>query len=586
MKRLKYIVLLIVFIMCNTVFASEIPEVTENIAIKTDKPVGLRIKAVLDIQTAESVEATEYGFIVVRKVFLTSKGKTQEEFTLDCGVPYIKGISKGVSDGMQVNKFFEKNDYNLYFTGYIHGIPENYYTEIIVSRPYIIKGNTAFYGEPVETSIYDVAKAVKADTEAFNSLTQEQKNVIDSIIVSVDGEPYEIAQEDLRIVLSSRLVKNLNPTYSVCYDLFNPYTGETHTAVMGRKKSRNPEDITQMLVPSGVVVPMYDGIVQDTTEGYIAVDFNKKIPLWIGSLSLKDGIISVAEHDETLECKECIRQYISRNSVNVSLEQNTPVYVFDGNFEKAEFSLSNTEKVSTKDTSLLCYNTSGSEIVYADYVKAYASVNSNGICEYILVVVNDSGNGVIDEECSLHDECTVTFFCGEKVYTTEIVDFGAYASIPEEPEVDKWDKFCGWALTKTDDKSQVVNLEEFQIREDTDFYAVIIINPNSDVLMSRLTEGCTQLSGITRFPNTKAKDATNIIKDCIGYVLEDAGNGIFVDKDYVKRVYGTKIDEVKYIINNEMTESQRSSYYTFITSIVSKEVQEFMRDYFDFKMTL
>ena len=79
------------------------------------------------------------------------------------------------------------------------------------------------------------------------------------------------------------------------------------------------------------------------------------------------------------------------------------------------------------------------------------------------------------------------------------------------------------------------------------------------------------------------KQTLDIIKNCVGKVIDDAKSGKFIDKNYVIANYSNMIDSVKDLFNNTMTSTERSSFVNAITNErnIDKDVQDFLIDYFD-----
>lgn len=189
MKLLRYIMLIlpIVMLLCFTVFSSDVPEICGKTEIRAENPVGLRVVSVLDALTAYDENTVEYGFITTRKVFLTANGLESSDFTLDSPVSFVKGVSRGEVNGKEVDRFLEKNDTEVYFSCNICGIEQYHYTDVLVVRPYIVFSDGKIgYGEPVEVSLYQTAKAICEDTTVFDSLTPEHQNVISSLVSSTE----------------------------------------------------------------------------------------------------------------------------------------------------------------------------------------------------------------------------------------------------------------------------------------------------------------------------------------------------------------------------------------------------------------
>ena len=138
----------------------------------------------------------------------------------------------------------------------------------------------------------------------------------------------------------------------------------------------------------------------------------------------------------------------------------------------------------------------------------------------------------------------------------------------------------GWSLSNDNDIMGIIDVSEVEISEDTVFYSVIITNPNSDVFMEKLTRGYTQLKSIRRSTGL-TKEVLKLLTDCIGFVLEDANNFIYVDKVHVGLTYADTVARAKQIVNEEMSSSEKSQFVNLITSTVDKDVQDFLYEYFD-----
>ncbi|MBE6680917.1 MAG: hypothetical protein E7600_01350 [Ruminococcaceae bacterium] len=469
MKRIKQTILLLVLtiLICTVTAFAQSPEITGT-SVRIEEPVGIRVIAEIGADFAES-SVEEYGFLVARKVFLTKDGLENTDLTLDSGVRYTKGISYGFENGEPVDRFFDKNDEIVAFAANAHGVPERFYSESLVVRPYaVLKDGSVSYGAPTQTSIYGEAKKLAADTDLYESLSNEQKALVYGVILAVEGEPYILNRDDFRIVLSSEVVKNENPSYSVSYKLFNPFTGEILESVKGRKRSKIRSEIDEMLLSSGCIVPVYDGVVQDTTEGYVVGNISDFVPMWIGNTDLDEGRIYLSVYDKTLACKDCIGEYISENPMSVSANINTPVSVFGGKLENPQFALSDMTRVVSKDKSLLCRNGD----VYSDYVKAYVSIDASQNAEYI-IVISDTDESITDEKCQKHTFFDVSFYIDGELYETRSVLFGTSTSLPEVPEKDGY-TFLYWSQSEN---GEAVNVESEVITQSTTYYAVFEKNP-------------------------------------------------------------------------------------------------------------
>ena len=364
MKTLKYFMmtLAVSILFCFAVSASGAPVITGNAEIRTEEPVGLRVSAQIDAGVAKDEGTIEYGLIVTRKAFLDAKGISAEQFTLDSPVGYSKGVSKGVVGGNNVDIFIDKTKTKVSFSCCISGITPYYYTDTLVIRPYAIFADGKAYGTPLETSLYETAKAVCDNAEAFDSLTDSQKEIV-------------------------------------------------------------------------------SGIVADTKY---AVTF------------IADG-------------KLCHREYVS---------------------------------------------------------------------------------------------------VGEKL-----------VSVPEAPVTQEGMSFAGWSLYNDNDLDKMISPLSLIPEEHTRVYAVIVTE-----FMEKLHRGWIQLDGI--IATGLQKDVLEKIKECIGYVLEDAKSGIETDKDYVKETYTEHVEGVKKMVNKDMTKTERSQFANTITKRVDSDVRDFLTHYFDIDVTI
>lgn len=184
MKTLKYFMMTLVIsiLLCFAIDASDAPVITGNAGIRTDEPVGIRVSAEIASRVAKDKNTTEYGFIVTRKAFLKAKGIPAEHFTLDSPVGYSKGVSKGVVNGVPVDIYNKKTSTKVYFSCSISGITPYYYMDVLVVRPYVVFSERSEYGAPLEISMYDVAKGICCDEDAFDRLSQTERDKVSEIV--------------------------------------------------------------------------------------------------------------------------------------------------------------------------------------------------------------------------------------------------------------------------------------------------------------------------------------------------------------------------------------------------------------------
>jgi len=134
--------------------------------------LGLRFRASAMYEVWDN-EKTEIGFIIAKK---TALGDTELKF--GCGVPTVYGVAK-LGD---FERIYDFDDTSVHFTGVLTGIPSGQEDCVLVGRPYVKLDGVYYYGDPIERSVLEVARAAKADTETFETYSQELKAAIERII--------------------------------------------------------------------------------------------------------------------------------------------------------------------------------------------------------------------------------------------------------------------------------------------------------------------------------------------------------------------------------------------------------------------
>ena len=135
------------------------PVLSEKLSMRTSDQMGIRFKASVSARTRFYCD--EYGLLVTRDTLLSAANLADEDFTKDAAVKMAvgKAYQKGGVD--YVSGMTADGDYE--FTAAIVGIPftKEACTEKIVVRPYVLIGQTAFYGNVRKASLADAANAVK-----------------------------------------------------------------------------------------------------------------------------------------------------------------------------------------------------------------------------------------------------------------------------------------------------------------------------------------------------------------------------------------------------------------------------------------
>jgi len=183
-----------------------------------------------------------------------------------------------------------------------------------------------------------------------------------------------------------------------------------------------------------------------------------------------------------------------------------------------------------------------------------------------------------EEEIIFYD---VFFYFDGEYYMDYEVAAGETVTPPEIPELEEGVTFLGWSLDDNNDPEKIIEVSDLIIEGPTDIYSVLAKNPNSAEFMEKMERGYKQLKKIR--VSGLQKDAIDIIKECIGYVIDDAKSGVFIDKNYVGNNYGNMVSDVKRIVNVDMTSTERSGFVNTITdpSRIDQDVQDFLIDYFD-----
>lgn len=133
------------------------------ISYKDSDPSGIRFIAAADMTEHRTSDVSEYGWIVTRIKLLENESLTVNEFTKDCGVKYVYGVSYQVINGEVTTdiKFRADSDNGaILFSGVLTNIKDTQYDDVLVARPYITyTDGTTVYGAIAEASV----NSAKAD---------------------------------------------------------------------------------------------------------------------------------------------------------------------------------------------------------------------------------------------------------------------------------------------------------------------------------------------------------------------------------------------------------------------------------------
>ena len=79
--------------------------------------------------------------------------------------------------GKKVDRIFESDSVNTFFTAAVYNIPANMYHDVIVVRPFVKIGEEIIYGESMSASILEVANRIAASKDYENF-----KETVDKIL--------------------------------------------------------------------------------------------------------------------------------------------------------------------------------------------------------------------------------------------------------------------------------------------------------------------------------------------------------------------------------------------------------------------
>lgn len=159
------------------------------------KSKGIRFAADLSKPVAYDESTTEYGWIITRESFLSAAGINSACFTASSPVKSIIGGKNygfeakddngdGVIDEDEMRKHFAEDAENIIITAVITGVPEKYYREEFVVRPYIVIDGTTYYGKPFTKSVFDAATSAAANDYAACQGDSDLIAYVDEIIAN------------------------------------------------------------------------------------------------------------------------------------------------------------------------------------------------------------------------------------------------------------------------------------------------------------------------------------------------------------------------------------------------------------------
>ena len=125
------------------------------------------------------------------------------ELTMDkvAGGLVLKGVAYDKANNIDIR--MDSDDETINIIGVLYGIPvtEAGVQTKIISRPYYKVGDACIYGEATETTLYDVAVAIKGNDDSWAACSSDMQNYINTIIAQVVGWT-EIVEDEIVIDIS------------------------------------------------------------------------------------------------------------------------------------------------------------------------------------------------------------------------------------------------------------------------------------------------------------------------------------------------------------------------------------------------
>lgn len=210
------------------------------------------------------------------------------------------------------------------------------------------------------------------------------------------------------------------------YELYDPYTGAKVSDVASKDSEKKASQLGTAL-EAGTIVELVEGMVDEGEDAIATVDEANLV--WIAEVDEAEGYFVAVPYNSGLEVKDEIDAWVEENAdaaINdiygeeipgnfIDFDKNTVVSVmsygeYNSSFWKwGTMSLSNMSAIAGAKKEVLCYNDKAEDrngnyvTKYADYVKAYISVDAenldedeNPVAEFIIVIVNGAENAALD----------------------------------------------------------------------------------------------------------------------------------------------------------------------------------------------
>jgi|GEM_PF-2455130 len=155
----------------NAVWTPMLTLEDESTASVRTAPNGIRLLSSVGEEIKSNEKLVSYGYLVARTEVLG-----ENELTFE----FENKISKAAYDkDTGVDYHYQIGDGLIKIAAAIVGIPEEHVNDKFTIRTYADMGNETLYGNTVTTSLTKICKSYKDNQEAYNQLTDAQKELVD-----------------------------------------------------------------------------------------------------------------------------------------------------------------------------------------------------------------------------------------------------------------------------------------------------------------------------------------------------------------------------------------------------------------------
>ena len=228
-----------------------------------------------------------------------------------------------------------------------------------------------------------------------------------------------------RVISNYDIGEDAEGEWRFYYEVYDPYTGAKVSDVPSKDSEKKASYLTGA-IENGTIVELVEGQV-DADEVVATIDEANLV--WIAEVDEAEGYFVAVPYNSGLTVKDEIDAWVEENADAaitdiygkaipgnfIDYDKDTVVSVmsygeYNSSFWKwGQMSLSNMSAIAGAKKEVLCYNEKAEDrngnyvTKYADYVKAYVSVDAdnldddeNPVAEFIIVIVNGDENAALD----------------------------------------------------------------------------------------------------------------------------------------------------------------------------------------------